>query len=338
MKITLYADETAEIPLEQVAGGLNAVSSGIAFSAERARASIKGTQVSNPDSYRSLTLPNQTRYAAADYVIVATTKPYDNNYFFDGPGNLIILSFSGWEHLTTLPMSNGLVYFICVILADHLHIGSQHDENCGCVQDFLWDKRGVDIGMRAAFICQPCKATFDQRSASKETKAAFTSLEAILDSLCVASRSSQDIVSFWALKAGTSEFDVFLCHNSQDKDEVRELNERLKALSIRTWLDEEQLVPGRPWQDELEAQIASIRSTVICVGGDGNGPWQQVELRAFIQEFVRRGIPVIPVILPACKHVPDLPLFLRQFTWVDLRKERPDPLQLLKWGITGKKS
>ncbi|HEY5743793.1 MAG TPA: toll/interleukin-1 receptor domain-containing protein [Terrimicrobiaceae bacterium] len=128
-----------------------------------------------------------------------------------------------------------------------------------------------------------------------------------------------------------------LVENSEEKEAVRALNESLKALSIRTWLDEEQLVPGRPWQDELEAQIANIRSAIVCVGPSGRGPWQQVELRAFIQEFVRRSLPVIPVILPTCKTIPELPVFLRQFMWVDLRKERPDPLQMLKWGITGRK-
>ena len=61
-------------------------------------------------------------------------------------------------------------------------------------------------------------------------------------------------------------------------------------------------------------------------------------ISGFIQEFVRRGLPVIPVILPTCGTIPELPIFLRQFMWVDLRKERPDPLQMLKWGITGKKA
>jgi|SRR4029077_4661622 hypothetical protein len=79
-----------------------------------------------------------------------------------------------------------------------------------------------------------------------------------------------------------------------------------------------------------------VSEAIVCVGEKGRGPWQKMELRAF-EEFVRRGIPVIPVILPCCKNVPELPLFLRQFTWVDLRKERPDPLMLLKWGSTGRR-
>jgi hypothetical protein len=47
-------------------------------------------------------------------------------------------------------------------------------------------------------------------------------------------------------------------YNSEEREAVRTLNQDLKALSIRTWLDEEQLVPGRPWQDELEAQLTAF--------------------------------------------------------------------------------
>jgi len=132
-------------------------------------------------------------------------------------------------------------------------------------------------------------------------------------------------------------FDVFLCHNSKDKDSIRELNSRLKDRGIKTWLDEEQLRPGIPWQDELERQIQGIKAVVVAVGSSGTGPWQDVEIRAFLEEFVRRGCPVIPLILPDCTSLPKLPLFLNQFTWIDLRKQKPDPFKLLVWGITGRK-
>ena len=89
--------------------------------------------------------------------------------------------------------------------------------------------------------------------------------------------------------------------------------------------------------EELEKQIESISSVVIAVGESGTGPWQNVELRAFIGEFVRRGCPVIPLLLSDCRDIPKLPLFLNQFTWVDLRRSKPDPFKLLLWGITGKK-
>jgi hypothetical protein len=152
-----------------------------------------------------------------------------------------------------------------------------------------------------------------------------------------ASQFSQAILSTPTVRSQTFEFDVFLCHNSEEKEEVRDLNKRLKALSIRTWLDEEQATPRRTWQEALEAQIPSIKSAIVCVGEKGEGPWQQMERRGLIEEFARRKIPVIPVILRNCKQEPKLPFFLSQVRGVDLRSEFPDPLMLLEWGITGKR-
>jgi hypothetical protein len=224
------------------------------------------------------------------------------------------------------------------LLCDSIHVGESHDENTGCLNDFLWVKTGIDIGMRSAFICPKCRRDFDSKKRTEEETQIFKTIEAVLDHVCLASRSGQSILDYWGTSAQSGkQFDTFLCHNSQDKDAIRELNTRLNDSGVVTWLDEEQLPPGRPWQDELERQISSIKSVVVAVGQSGTGPWQNVEIRAFLSEFIRRGCPVIPLILPNCKDIPDLPLFLRQFTWVDLRKTRPDPFNLLLWGITGKR-
>ena len=51
-----------------------------------------------------------------------------------------------------------------------------------------------------------------------------------------------------------------------------------------------------------------------------------------------RRLPVIPVLLPDAPARPELPLFLRAFTWVDLRIGLTDDgLDRLEWGITGVK-
>lgn len=61
-------------------------------------------------------------------------------------------------------------------------------------------------------------------------------------------------------------------------------------------------------------------------------------MRACLSEFVDRRSPVIPVLLPDAPDKPDLPLFLRAFTWVDLRDGLTDDgLDRLEWGITGSK-
>ncbi len=138
-------------------------------------------------------------------------------------------------------------------------------------------------------------------------------------------------------KIETSTFDVFLCHNNKDKPEVKEIGKQLKERGILTWLDEWELRPGFPWQRILEDQIEQIKSAAVFVGEDGIGPWQRQEMDAFLREFVNRGCPVIPVLLKYASSEPKLPLFLRGMTWVDFRKQEPNPFRQLIWGITGER-
>jgi nucleotide-binding universal stress UspA family protein len=133
------------------------------------------------------------------------------------------------------------------------------------------------------------------------------------------------------------EYDVFLCHNSEDKPAVKQIAELLIEKRVVPWLDEWDLRPGLPWQRALEAQIEQIKAAAVFVGESGFGPWQDMELDALLREFVARRCPVIPVILSACGNLPQLPTFLRGFTWVDFRKSTPEPVGQLIWGITGKR-
>ena len=135
----------------------------------------------------------------------------------------------------------------------------------------------------------------------------------------------------------TEQFDVFLCHNSADKPQVRKIAEQLQQYDLKPWLDIWELPPGRSWQRLLEKQIEQISSAAVFVGEDGFGPWQEQEIYAFLSEFVKRDCPVIPILLPNASTKPELPVFLRQFTWVDFRISDPDPIYQLRWGITGNK-
>jgi len=136
-------------------------------------------------------------------------------------------------------------------------------------------------------------------------------------------------------------FDVFLSHNSLDKPIVRELAQALSGRGLRVWVDDEQLVPGRSWQDKLEDIIQSTRSAAVLVGQDGLGPWETVEMRTCLSEFVRRGMPVIPVLLPDAPKNLELPPFLNGFTRIDMRNGlnglNKDALDKMVWGITGVK-
>lgn len=132
------------------------------------------------------------------------------------------------------------------------------------------------------------------------------------------------------------EFDVFLSHNSKDKPAVRELSRRLVERNIRVWLDEDQLIPGRNWQPLLEQGIAESKTGAVLVGKDGLGPWVDEEMQALLRQAASDGKPVIPVLLPRAPKKPELPLFLTNRTWADLRGGFTDQgLDKLVWGITG---
>ena len=129
-------------------------------------------------------------------------------------------------------------------------------------------------------------------------------------------------------------FDVFLCHNSEDKPAVREIAQQLIKEGIKPWLDIEQIPPGSSWQTELGEQIESIKSTAVFVGNSGIGPWQNEEIQAFLSQFIERKCPVIPTILGSAATTPELPWTLKNRHHVDFRVSDPDPLKQLIWGIT----
>ncbi len=131
-------------------------------------------------------------------------------------------------------------------------------------------------------------------------------------------------------------FDVFLSHNGKDKRAVRALAALLTEHGLKVWLDEERLIPGHPWQVLLEEGIRISSTGAVLVGSDGLGPWEDEEMRALLQFAATEKKPVIPVLLPGAPEKPDLPLFLSNRTWVDLRDGfGKEGIDKLIWGITG---
>jgi hypothetical protein len=116
-------------------------------------------------------------------------------------------------------------------------------------------------------------------------------------------------------------FDLFLSHNSEDKPAVREIAAALKRRRFMPWLDADELTPGRSWQDMAEEAIQTCRAAAVFIGPSGIGPWERQEMRACLTQAVRRELAVIPVLLPGPTKKLDLPLFLGERTWVDLRKD-----------------
>lgn len=140
-----------------------------------------------------------------------------------------------------------------------------------------------------------------------------------------------------------SGFDVFLSHNSKDKPEVLRLGKALQKRGLTVWLDEWELAPGSSWIDELENIVSTCRSSAVCVGESGLGPWEEPEMKALLIRFMKekqagKAAPVIPVLLPNAPADVELPVFLQTLTWLDLRDGlKKELLDRLEWGITGVK-
>jgi len=121
-------------------------------------------------------------------------------------------------------------------------------------------------------------------------------------------------------------FDVFVSYNSEDRNEVRTIATYLQSAGLLPWFDQNELRPGQDWLTKLQEDIAQVKSCVVVIGRSGLGPWQKAEVNSAIQLFVKRQLPIVPVLLPSCSSDPQVPLFLHSVGWVDFRKLDPDPI------------
>jgi hypothetical protein len=114
---------------------------------------------------------------------------------------------------------------------------------------------------------------------------------------------------------------VFLSHNSLDKPAVETLAYALLDAGIEPWLDKWNLVPGLSWQRGITDALQDARAVVVCIGPHGLGHVQSPEIEVALNHAWRDpGRLVIPVLLPGAAKRPDIPDFLQQRTWVDLRE------------------
>lgn len=342
MRIILYQDETLNLNLNALCEGINRITdSDFHVAIGHSVFKLKPNSLKHPFTHHAVAEDLAEEIKGADIVLISTTRRYENNYFYEEEVGVIILSFYAWGQLTSLPMENGLVFFLASMLKYKLPIPEAHDLTSGCLNDFLWDKTAVDLGMRSAGLCSSCQNYLQTQKVDPSALTSLKAIEAMIEPLGSASRANENVLNY--LMSGSpsrgqispDRFHVFLCHNSTDKAAVRRIARSLETRNIRPWLDEDQLRPGLAWQVALEDQIAQIDSAIVFVGSSGIGPWQGMEMRSFLSEFVQRNCPVIPTILPEAKTVPELPIFLRQMVWVDFRENPQRALELLIWGITG---
>lgn len=129
--------------------------------------------------------------------------------------------------------------------------------------------------------------------------------------------------------AGQVRRELFLSYNSSDRDAVARVQDSLRSRNIPTFYDREDLTPGQPWFDELEAALDRVRGVAVFVGKEGLGSIQKREMqfalvRQAAEEKLGNRFPVIPVLLEGADSE-TISGFLALNTWVDLRRGLENP-------------
>ena len=156
----------------------------------------------------------------------------------------MIWSFWGWEYYTNLPIENGVFYIVADILALRIDRSFRHDELTGCIYDFLWDKTGIDMGMKMAHICGECLERIKNKAERSETLGKIIiDLIEILNILSNASRWSKSVFDVYKDK------DILDLDWSTFEDKVAQLyrklgakvkqNVKLAGFQIDVYLEEE---------------------------------------------------------------------------------------------------
>lgn len=112
---------------------------------------------------------------------------------------------------------------------------------------------------------------------------------------------------------------VFLCHSSGDKRVVRDLCRRLQADHFDPWLDEERLLPGQDWREEIPKAVHDSHVVIVCLSR------ASVTKEGYLQKEIKYALDVadekpegtifiIPLKLEEC----DVPNRLSQWQWANL--------------------
>jgi hypothetical protein len=116
---------------------------------------------------------------------------------------------------------------------------------------------------------------------------------------------------------------IFLCHANEDKPQVREVYHRLKTEGFQPWLDEEDLLPGQLWNQEIRRALRNSDFILIFFSQTSIAKrgYVQREMKLALdtwEEVPEGQIHTIPIRLDACQ----LPERFNPFQGVDLFEAR----------------
>jgi YVTN family beta-propeller protein len=112
---------------------------------------------------------------------------------------------------------------------------------------------------------------------------------------------------------------LFLCHSSADKPAVREFYRKLREDGFEPWLDEESILPGKEWEQEIGKAVRAADVVLVCLSTRSitqqGYVHKEIKIALDVADLKPEGtIFLIPVKLEEC----DVPDRLRRWQWVNL--------------------
>jgi hypothetical protein len=117
----------------------------------------------------------------------------------------------------------------------------------------------------------------------------------------------------------TESANIFISYAKEDTETIRLLYQKLKDIGFVPWLDEENLLPGVNWRDEIETNIEKSDFVLVCLSKKSINKQGFVQKEVVYALDVAQSMPegkifIIPVRLEEC----DIPRRLGKIQWVDL--------------------
>lgn len=108
---------------------------------------------------------------------------------------------------------------------------------------------------------------------------------------------------------------IFLSHNREDKEFVRQLAQDLHRAGITAWLDEAEIKPGDSIIDKIEEGLKGSKYLAVILSPTSvNSSWVKRELRTILhQQITLNNKVVIPLLYKHC----EIPQFLIDILYID---------------------
>ena len=120
---------------------------------------------------------------------------------------------------------------------------------------------------------------------------------------------------------------IFISYNHTDKEIAQSLAMNLVQAKKNVWIDKWELNAGDSLIERIEGALGDADAILVLLSERSTkSEWCRKELRSgLLRELEEKSVLVIPVVLDDC----EIPLFLREKLWIDLRGDKDEQLALL---------